>query len=387
MRLSVLIAFLFFVAAARGSWAAPAGNGDFHMDLPLGVPFDVWNYFIPKDNPMTDSKVALGRELFFDKRLSADGSLSCSTCHEPRFGFTDGKPIAEGINGRKGTRSAPTLLNAMFNAGQFWDGRVETLEEQVRHPLVNPDEMGNPSTDSVVTRLRAIPEYTVKFREVFAEPVTIAGLGKAIAAFERTLVSGDSPFDRYMAGNRDTLSESARLGMLLFNGKARCSVCHTFAGIFAANQSFPFFTDQMYHNTGIAVNEPGFESLARRAAELAKTRPDKTALDRLAAEPGAGALGRFLVTGNVLDIGAFKTPSLRDVELTAPYFHDGSAKTLDDVVKFYVKGGNNNPNRDWQLEPVRLSDQERADLVEFLKSLTSDGMKHIVEAESQKSLP
>jgi cytochrome c peroxidase len=386
IKLGVLIAFLFFVATARSGSAAP-GSDDFHMDLPLGVPIDVWNYFIPNDNPMTNAKVELGRQLFFDKRLSADGSLSCSTCHEPRFGFTDGKPLPEGIHGRKGTRSAPTLLNAMFNAGQFWDGRVESLEEQARHPLVNPDEMGNPSTDVVVARLGAIPEYSAKFREVFGETVTISGLGKAIAAFERTLVSGNSSFDRYMAGSRESLSDSARRGMLLFNGKARCSVCHTFAGIFAANQSFPFFTDQMYHNTGIAVNEPRFEALARRASELAKTRPDKTSLDRLATEPGAGALGRFLVTGNVLDIGAFKTPSLRDVELTAPYFHDGSAKTLDDVVKFYAKGGNNNPNRDWQLEPVRLSDQEQADLVEFLKSLTSDGMKRLAEAEAQKSLP
>jgi cytochrome c peroxidase len=336
---------------------------------------------------MTEAKVALGRDLFFDKRLSADGSLSCSTCHDPRFGFTDGKAVPEGIQGRRGTRSAPTILNAMFNAGQFWDGRVESLEEQARHPLVNPDEMGNPSTDAVVARLRVIPEYAARFREVFGADVTIGGLSKGIAAYERTLVSGNSPFDRYIAGNRDALSEPARKGMLLFSGKARCSVCHTFAGVFTVNQSFPFFTDQMYHNTGIALNEQAFDGLARRAAALAKAGAGKADLDRLAAEPGAGALGRFLVSGNVMDIGAFKTPSLRDVELTGPYFHDGSAKTLDEVVKFYVKGGNNNPNRDWQLEPVRLLDQEQADLVEFLKSLTSDGFKRLSEAESQKSLP
>jgi cytochrome c peroxidase len=387
IRLSVLIACLLLIAGARFGTTARAGTSDFHLELPLGVPFDVWNYFIPKDNPMTEEKVALGRELFFDKRLSADGSLSCSTCHEPRFGFTDGKPVAEGIHGRKGTRSAPTLLNAIFNAGQFWDGRVDSLEEQAKHPLVNPDEMGNPSTDAVVARLRAVPEYSARFQQVFGEQITMGGVGKAIAAFERTLVSGNSPFDRYVAGNRDALSDSGRRGMLLFTGKARCSVCHNLAGTFAANQSFPFFTDQMYHNTGVAVNEPRFEALAKSAAALAKGHPDKISLEQLAAEPGAGALGRFLVSGNVLDIGAFKTPSLRDVELTAPYFHDGSAKTLDDVVKFYVKGGNGNPNRDWQLEPIRLSDQERGDLVEFLKSLTSDGMKHIVEAEAQKSLP
>jgi cytochrome c peroxidase len=381
----VLIAFVIFLAVAGRNSAADGGAesaGNFQMDLPLGMPFDVWNYFIPGDNPMTGAKVALGRELFFDKRLSADGSLSCSTCHEPRFGFTDGKALPQGIYGRQGTRSAPTLLNAMFNAGQFWDGRAGSLEEQARQPLVNPDEMGNPSTDAVVARLAAIPEYGPKFQQAFGGPVTIGSLSRAIAAFERTLVSGDSQFDRYMAGNRDALSDSARRGMLLFNSKARCSVCHTFGGAFAANQSFPFFTDQMYHNTGVAVNQPGFEILTRKAAALARTGfgkagSGKADLEGLAGEPGAGALGRFLVTGNAMDIGAFKTPSLRDVELTAPYFHDGSAKTLDEVVAFYVKGGNSNPNRDWQLEPIRLSDQERADLVAFLKSLTSQSIKNL----------
>src|SRR5262245_56089312 len=390
IRLGVLVVFaLLLVVAGRSPVpvATAESGGDFHVDLPLGVPFDLWNYFIPTDNPMTEAKVALGRELFFDKRLSADGSLSCSTCHDPRFGFTDGKAVPEGIHGRKGTRSAPTLLNAVFNAGQFWDGRVESLEEQATHPLVNPDEMGNSSTDAVVARLAAVPEYSVKFQQVFGGPLTTGRVSKAIAAFERTLVSGDSPFDRYVAGNRDALSASARRGMLLVNGKARCSVCHTFAGVFAVNQSFPIFTDQMYHNTGLAVNEPGFDSLARKGAVLAKRGAGKAELDQLAAEPGAGALGRFLVTGNVMDIGAFKTPSLRDVDLTAPYFHDGSAKTLDEVVKFYVKGGGTNPYRDWQLEPIRLSDQERADLVEFLKSLTSDGMRRLAETEGQKHLP
>src|SRR5262249_31167827 len=371
----------------RSAVGAAESGGDFRIDLPLGVPFDLWNYFIPNDNPMTEAKVALGRELFFDKRLSADGSLSCSTCHDPHFAFTDGKALPEGIHGRKGTRRATTLLIAMLNAGQFWDGRVESLEEQASHPLVNPDEMGNPSTDAVVARLSALAEYSARFQQVFGGPVTRDKIGKAIAAFERTLVSGDSPFDRYMTGNRDALSGPARQGMLLFNGKARCSVCHTFTGVFKANQSFPFFTDQMYHNTGIAVNEPGFDGLARQAAALAKRGAGKAELNRLAAEPGAGALGRFLVTGNVMDIGAFKTPSLRDVELTAPYFHDGSAKTLDEVVKFYVKGGSNNPYRDWQLEPIRLSEQERSDLVEFLKSLTSDGIRRLAEGEAEKHLP
>jgi len=390
IRLAIVFAFSMFVAStrmARVTIVTADSGASFRIDLPLGIPLDLWNYFIPTDNPMSEAKVALGRELFFEKRLSADGSVSCAVCHDPRFGFTDGKAAPEGIHGRKGTRSAPTLLNAMFNAGQFWDGRVESLEEQARQPLVNPDEMGNASIDEVVARLESIPEYKTRFQEVFGGPVNIGSLGKAIAAFERTLVSGNSAFDRYMAGNRDALSDSARQGMLLFNGKARCSVCHTFAGVFAVSQSFPFFTDQMYHNTGVATNGRSFDELSRKAAALAKAGSDRKELERLAREPEAGSLGRFLVTGNAMDIGAFKTPSLRDVELTAPYFHDGSAKTLEEVVEFYLKGGKDNRYRDWQLEPIRLSDQERAELVEFLKSLTSDSIKRLAETAAPKSLP
>jgi cytochrome c peroxidase len=385
IKLAVVAAAVFaisssFYASLAAANTDAAAEGVFEIKLPVGVPYEVWSYFIPKDNPMTAAKVSLGKDLFFDKRLSADGTVSCSTCHDPKYAFTDGKAVAEGIHGRKGSRSAPTLLNAIFNSGQFWDGRVESLEAQVKLPLINPDEMGNASHDEVVNRLKSMLEYTGRFEQVFSAPVTIESVARAIAAFERTLVSGNSPFDRYMSGDREALSESARHGMFLFNGKARCTVCHNFVGNFTSTQSFPFFSDQMYHNTGVAASDAeAYLKLSDKAASLARGGASPASLGQLAKDPGASALGRFIVTGSTLDIGAFKTPSLRDVELTAPYFHDGSIKTLAEVVKFYVKGGNRNPNRDWELQAVNLSDQEQADLVEFLKSLTSDDTRRTVE--------
>jgi len=378
LKLIIAVMAISLMALARGG-QTDTGDEVYPITLPAGISYDVWNYFIPKENPMTRAKVALGRDLFFDKRLSADGTLSCSTCHDPRFAFTDGKPVAEGIHGRKGTRSAPSILNAVFNSGQFWDGRVESLEAQATMPLVNADEMGNAKSDDVAARLQASPEYVRRFQEVFGGPITADAISKALAAFERTLVSGNSPFDRYMAGDRNALSDSARHGMFLFSGKARCTVCHTFTANFGAMQSFPFFSDQMYHNTGVATNDSAYLELSRRATSISREGISAAALAAFAADRNASALGRFTVTGSTLDIGAFKTPSLRDVELTAPYFHDGSVKTLAEVVKFYVKGGNPNPNRDWELQAVNLSDQEQADVVEFLKALTSDDTRKIVE--------
>lgn len=379
MRVKLAVSILIALMSATAIFARrPSGpSTEYQIKLPLGVPFDAWNYFVPKDNPMTAEKVELGKDLFFDKTLSADGSVSCSTCHVPERAFTDGKTVAEGIHGRKGTRNAPTLLDAMFDAGQFWDGRAETLESQVAQPLVNPDEMGNGSVQEVVERVSDSAGYRDRFQRVFGGRVSIDGIERAISAYERTLVSGNSPLDRYLSGNRSALNDAARRGMSVFTGKARCTVCHNFNAVFGSNQSFPFLTDQMYHNTGVSVNDPAYASLVQRAVEIAKHGASKKELEQLSRDPQASSLGRFIVTGNVLDVGAFKTPSLRDVELTAPYFHDGSAQTLEDVVKFYVKGGGRNPNIDWELQPIKLSEQEQADLVEFLKSFTSDDTRRL----------
>lgn len=339
--------------------------------LPLGIPQELWDYFIPKDNVMTAAKVELGRKLFFEPRLSADGSVSCASCHDPNRAFTDGKRLAEGIGGRRGTRNSPTLLNAMFNGGQFWDGRAASLEDQGKMPLVNPDEMGNKTLAEVAASIGAIPEYAKEFERVYGTAVNMDGIAKAIAAFERTLVSANSPLDRYLAGDVNSMSEAARFGMGLFRGKARCSVCHAFNQNFSTFATFPFLTDMNYRNTGVAANYDGFGALARRAVNAARDQSDGVSPE-VAKHERAGELGRFLISGNTLDVGAFRTPSLRNVELTAPYFHDGSAATLEDVVRYYIKGGNQNPNRDWQLEPVALNEEEQRNLVEFLKALTSD---------------
>lgn len=357
---------------------ANTASSSFEVKMPLGIPIDLWTYFVPIDNPITAAKVELGRKLFFDARLSADGKVSCGSCHDPKRAFTDGRKVAEGIGGRLGARNSPTLLNSMFSTGQFWDGRAGTLEEQARMPLTNMDEMGNRSLDEVVTKIAAVPEYVRGFQQAFGGPVTIDGFAKAVAAFERTLVSADSPLDRYLAGDLNALSEPARYGLILFRTKARCGICHVFNQNFAAFATFPFFTDGNYRNTGVAVNFSGFTGLARRAMAAARDESGD-AMAALSKHERAGELGRFVTTGNTLDIGAFRTPSLRNVELTAPYFHDGSAVTLEDVVRFYVKGGNENPNRDWQLEPVALTEPEQRDLVAFLKALTSDDARRVVE--------
>ena len=368
------------VIIAAVSLARASNEAEFNP--PSGIPADVWQYFVPRDNPVTSAKVELGRQLFFDKRLSIDSSVSCATCHDPKLAFTDGRPVAQGVGARLGKRNSPTLLNSMFNAGQFWDGRAESLEAQAIQPLINVDEMGNASHEQVVSRLRSLPQYVARFNDVFGSEITIDSLARALASFERTLISSDSPFDRFIAGDLDAMSDEARRGFAIFRGKARCTVCHSISQF--SLQSFPFFTDQMFHNTGVAVNDHAFEPLAKQLSAAGKGTVDSSELLSIARREGSSSLGRFMTTGDSLDMGAFRTPSLRDVELTAPYFHDGSAKTLLDVVKFYTKAGNNNLNRDWELQSLSLTDTEQQELVEFLKSLTSDHTRRLVATESAR---
>jgi cytochrome c peroxidase len=363
LRLFVVSAFV--VAACL--WLTPnfrAQQPSQKNSIPLGLPADTWDYYVPRKNPMTPEKIELGRKLFFDARLSADGRISCASCHDPKLAFTDGRAVAEGIAGRRGSRNSPTLLNAMFNTGQFWDGRADTLEDQAVQPLVNPLEMGNGSYDEIVKRLRAIPEYAAEFQSVFGSEVKIELIGKAIAAYERALVSGDSPLDHFVAGDQNAISEAAKRGFALFRGKARCSRCHTFS------EALPFFTDFNYHNTGVAMNHPNFDRLSRQAYAVIETDKAGEVIDALAKQEGGQELGRVLITYQVFDIGSYRTPSLRNIALTAPYFHDGSAKTLADVVRFYNDGGRQNINREWDLNTLSLTEDERSDLVAFLESLT-----------------
>jgi cytochrome c peroxidase len=374
LKLGVIVGLAILLPIFAKADNSVTSSDQFEIKLPAGIPFDIWTYYIPKDNPVTAEKVKLGEQLFFDKRLSADGTVSCATCHDPRLAFADGRQLAEGVSRRRGTRNTPSLFNSMFNSGQFWDGRTQSLEDQAKMPLINQDEMGSQTHEQIVTRVRAIPEYAKPFEQTFGGAATLDAIAKAIASYERTLVSGNSALDKYMAGDVKALSESARNGMILFRTKARCAVCHAF------NQSFPFLTDGNYRNTGVAANFSGFDSLTRRAIALSRVE-SKGALDELAKQAGSYELGRFLFTGNSLDIGAYRTPSLRNVELTAPYFHDGSAATLQDVIRFYVKGGNENSMRDWQLEAVDLTEAEQRDVIEFLKSLTSDEARRMAQSE------
>ena len=365
LKLLVILVALALPALVRGGDSANESERA-GVRMPLGIPGELWSYFVPNGNRMTAAKIELGRQLFFDKRLSSDGTVSCATCHDPALAFTDGKRVAEGIAGKRGTRNSPSLLNAMFNSGQFWDGRATSLEAQALLPLINSNEMGNSSHAEVVGLLQRTPEYAGQFREVFGGNVTVEGIGKAIAAFERTLVSGNAPIDRFIAGDRDAISPAAQRGFALFRGRARCSVCHT------VNQAFPFLSDQNYRNTGVATSGPGFEALAARATRAVRSSDPAAALRELSKDTATSELGRFMVSGSPLDIGSFRTPSLRNVELTAPYFHNGSAATLKDVISFYSKGGGDDPRRDWELQPLGLTDREQDDILEFLKSLTSD---------------
>jgi cytochrome c peroxidase len=342
-------------------------------ELVLPIPGGVLPPEIPADNPPTEAKLELGKKLYFDARLSSDGSIACASCHAPQSAFVDprGTKTSGGVGGQLGTRNAPTTLNALFLSEQFWDGRAATLEEQALQPFINPIEMGIPDHAALVEQLSALDEYGPLFEAAFgSSEVTAARIGQALATFERTLVALNAPIDRYLAGDEAAIPEAAKRGWELFNGKARCNTCHGWV------EAFPLFTDELYHNIGIGVKSVDFESVAARAAH-AKTPEEIDALALQNAE--ASELGRYLVTRELKDMGAFKTPQLRNVALTAPYMHDGSEATLLDVVAFYDKGGENNPYLDGGIRPLGLTDQEKADLVELMKTFTSDDLGRFQE--------
>jgi cytochrome c peroxidase len=300
---------------------------------PLGLMPIIW----PSDNPYSAQKAYLGRLLYFDTRLSADGTVSCGTCHKPNLAFTDGVAVSTGIKGQKGTRNSPTVLNRAYSLAQFWDGRAMTLEEQVLGPMANPIEMGNTHM-AVAKTLKSVAGYRILFTRVFGtDDITVDRVAKAIATFERTIQSGNAPYDRYKAGNPNAMTPQQIHGMNIFIDKAKCDKCHE--GI--------NFTSNSYANLGIGMD---------------KSKPD---------------LGRYIVTKDPKDWGAFKTPTLREIEHTAPYMHDGSLKTLDEVVDFYDKGGRPNKNLDERMKKLNLTAVEKKDLVEFLKALSGEGWQKI----------
>ncbi len=338
----------------------------------VGVPVEMTRAAIPADNPQTPEKISLGQRLFFDRRLSADGTVSCSTCHDPALAFTDRKPLSVGIQGRVGQRNAPTVLNAFYNKTQFWDGRVNTLEEQAALPIVNSVEMGHPSLDAAVAQIATVQEYKQAFQRVFGRPPNGPDLLRAIASYERTQLSFDSPFDHFIAGETNAISESAKHGWELFNTQARCNKCHALTD---TQRDVTVFTDNDFHNIGIGIIRHNVVALARQAEQLIKSG-DTSAIDRAALQTDMSAVGRFLITKKEKDIASFKTPDLRNVLVTGPYFHDGSMETLWDVMDHYNKGdGLQDPYLDEDMQPLALTESDIEDLVAFLASLTSANYK------------
>jgi cytochrome c peroxidase len=359
LKLAVVLGISCIVAVSASSQ---------EVDLP--IPEGVLPPEIPSDNPLTAAKVDLGKRLFFDVRLSSDGTVACATCHDPRHGFADGRGqrTSAGVGGQLGFRNSPTVLNAAFLSEQFWDGRAATLEEQAVLPFINPIEMGIPDHPALVEKVSALSGYPALFAAAFgSDEVTVGRIGQAIAGFERTVISLEAPIDRFIAGDQGAISESAKRGWELYNGKARCNSCHGHIG------AFPLFTDEEYHNIGVAAKAVDFEKLARRV----EGSPQSS--EELAVEPGIDELGRYLVTKERKDMGAFKTPQLRNIALTAPYMHDGSEATLLDVIEFYDRGGNPNPWLDGGIRPLNLTDREQEDLVELMKSFTSEDLDRFEE--------
>ncbi|WP_031434531.1 cytochrome c peroxidase [Methylomarinum vadi] len=339
---------------------------------PLGLPAP----FSPDDNPVTEEKVALGRKLFYDRRLSLNNTFSCAMCHVPEQGFSSNEiATAVGIEGRSVRRNSPTLYNVAYAPLLFHDGRENTLEQQVWGPLLAHNEMGNPSIGYVIDKIKGLPDYAGLFENVFNKAPTMETIGQAIASYERTLNSADSPFDRWFFGKRENaVNESAKRGFKLFSGKAGCSSCHRI------ERSHVLFSDYQLHNTGIGYREAMLKPSAKQKVQLAPGVFIEVDSDTLAAVSGPkpNDLGRYEITQNPKDRWKYKTPTLRNIALTAPYMHNGSLSTLEEVVRFYNQGGIANENLDPSIKPLHLTENDIGDLVAFLQSLTGSNVDELV---------
>jgi cytochrome c peroxidase len=342
---------------------------------PRGVDPAIWELLVPDDNETTPARVALGRRLFFDPRLSADGTIACASCHDATSAFVDHQSGSDGIRDQIGRRNSPTVLNAALLASQFWDGRAATLEEQAELPITNPIEMGQPDEAAAVAAIAGDAEYAPMFEQAYGRPPNMDDVGRAIAAFERTLVTLDAPFDRFVLGEEAALSEEARAGWILFNGRARCATCHP------VSPSSPLFSDGQFHNIGVAARHQDFGELSRSALAALEEDDSEETIDRLALASDLSELGRFLVTRSAAHMGAFRTPQLRNVGVTPPYMHDGSMQTLWDVMDHYDKGGEANAFLDGGIEPLALTEEEIAQLVAFMFALTDDRFADLAERE------
>jgi len=331
---------------------------------PQGFDSVIWQAFIPPDNALTQERVSLGRKLYFEKRLSADGTVSCATCHDVTRGFTDQLAVSEGIKDQLGRRNAPTTLNVALLQTVFLDGRSPTLEHQAKMPVINPIEMGMPDGQAAVNAIKDDAEYQAAFQKAYGSQVNYDDIGRAIAAFERTLIFMDSPFRRFLNGDENAISSEAKQGWILFNEKGRCVTCHPM------NPSNPLGTDNRFHNVGVSARHQDFDSLAKQGLKALEEDPTEQKLDELALATDMSELGRFLVTKNRPDIGAFRTPLLLNIGITPPYMHDGTVETLWDVMDHYNKGGEANLFLDGGMEPLALTEDEINNIVAFLFSLT-----------------
>lgn len=291
---------------------------------------------IPEDNPMTEEKVELGKTLYFDPRLSGNDEISCATCHVPALGYSDGLPTFEGFEGAEGPRRTPTIINSAYYNSFFWDGRADSLEEQALGPISSPIEM-NMNLDELADKLNGIEGYPEMFEEVFGEEITVENIAKAIAAFERTIVINDTRFDQFLAGDYDAMTEEEIFGMELFAGKAQCITCH----------NGPNLSDNNFYNVGLDSDDPG----------------------------------RMDITGNEADDGAFRTPGLYGIAHHAPYMHDGSLETLEEVIDFYDRGGDGHPNTSPKIQELNLTDEEKDALLAFLMVLSGDEVPQVEAPE------
>ena len=326
--------YMIFVLALA-TFAARAHSDEFKLKLPLGLQESA--AYIPADNPLTAEKIALGKQFFWDKRWSRNSTVACVTCHEPDHGWGDARQFSARFDGKPTPRHSPTLVNRLFSDAQQWTGQRTSLEDQAI-------KASDQSPELLVKNLGSIPYYQEQHRKVFGTDLNPEGVAKAIAAYERLILSGNSPYDRFKAGDKKALPAAAQRGLALFEGKARCVTCHA---------SFNF-TDENYHNLGVGMD---------------KASPD---------------LGRFTVSKNDEHRGAFKTPTLRDVAKRAPYMHDGSLKTLEEVVAFYNKGGAPNQWLSKEVRPLNLTAAEQKDLVAFMEALTG---QVATEVSSPPKLP
>jgi cytochrome c peroxidase len=354
-----------FALSADGSGAPP------------GVDAPTWQSAIPADNPLDAKRIALGRKLYFETALSKDGTVSCATCHDVTRSFTDRRPVSEGVNGALGRRNAPTTMNAALLHTQFWDGRAGTLEDQAGQPVLNSVEMALESEAQAVTQLK-VAGYDAQFRDAFGRDLNYADMERAIAAFERTLIFLDAPFNRFLGGSQTAISADARAGFELFNGKGRCAACHTI------NRANPLGTDNRFHNIGVSARKQNFEQLAQKALAILKEDSSEEKLDELAITTDMSELGRFMVTKSYADIGAFRTSQLRNIGITGPYMHDGSMQTLWDVMDHYNKGGEGNTYLDGGIEALALSEKEIDQLVAFMFTLTDERFARQNDAEQAR---